>query len=76
MPSSPLQAVAMALRLSLAGAGGCVLLRGRWVDVVRAVVAVVHDYSFGAAILRPRRAASSASVALVCSDSGAAVSVS
>jgi hypothetical protein len=46
---------AVASGVERAGALGVFLpLLGRWVDVVRAVVAVVHHHSFGAVILRPR----------------------
>jgi hypothetical protein len=54
LAGEPARPVASGVELAGAGALSAFLpLPGRWVDVVRAVVAVVHDHSFGAAILRP-----------------------
>jgi hypothetical protein len=55
LAGEPARSVASVVELAGGGALIAVVpLLGRWVDVVRAVVAVVHHHSFGAAILRPR----------------------
>ena len=55
LAGEPARSVASGVELAGAGALSLFLpLFGRWVDVVRAVVAVVDHHSFGAAILRPR----------------------